>query len=415
MVNGQDKTGSGKLRIAWICHFMNQSIKERLNIKEAVKELAPWVTLGIKEIKKRQDIELHVIAPLYSITRHRTLTDDNVNYHFVKLGVPFSTRRWPHRFDLDFLTGFLPFKRRVKGLIRKIKPDLVNLIGAENAYYSSSALNLTHLPLLVTIQGFISLNNEAGTGDQRMVLKRISTEAEILKKMRHFGIEDSSTENYIKGINPLAVMHWFHLPFAKTAVENRPRKEYDLVFFARVTAMKGIEDLITAVYELQLFKPDITLEIIGNGDSDYIRKLQEKIRDLGLSENIKFRGFIPSQQEMHYEVMKARISVLPTYNDTIPGTIVESMLLGLPVISYKTGGIPDLNREGEYIRLVEKGDVKALINEITGLLSNNELQARMGEKARQYALKRFDNSRSVDLLINAYREVINDFKHTAGR
>ena len=53
-----------------------------------------------------------------------------------------------------------------------------------------------------------------------------------------------------------------------------------------------------------------------------------------------------------------------------PGTIIESMLLGLPVISYNTGGIPDLNRNGENVILVEQGDKDKLSAEIIKLLKN---------------------------------------------
>ena len=114
---------------------------------------------------------------------------------------------------------------------------------------------------------------------------------------------------------------------------------------------------------------------------------------------------------MHLEVVKARISVLPTYNDTIPGTIVESMLLGVPVISYNTGGIPDLNIDGEHVILVEQGNIGKLANEIIELLSNNNKQQELAERAMKYALNEFDNANSVNLLIKAYKAVIKDFKN----
>jgi glycosyltransferase involved in cell wall biosynthesis len=174
--------------------------------------------------------------------------------------------------------------------------------------------------------------------------------------------------------------------------------------------MKGIEDLITAVSKLSMTKPDISLIIIGHGDADYIRSLQEKIINLGLVKNIEFKGFIPSQRDMHLEVMKARIVVLPTYNDTIPGTIVESMLLGLPVISYRTGGIPDLNKENRNIILVEQGNIDGLVQELIILLNNPEMQIKMGETAKAFASEEFDNARSAEILKEIYKDVIRAFK-----
>ena len=410
MANFSYRTPSKGLKIVWICHFMNTNVKEWLGIREDVKELAPWVTLGIKEFHKRRDSELHVIAPMYSILKHTNIDQDNIHYHFIKLGIPFSRRRWPRWLDMDYLTRFLPFNRQVIKLVNEIKPDLVNLIGAENAYYSSSVLKIKNYPVLVTIQGFISLNNEVRTGDPKMVMRRIAVEKEICQKIKHYAIEDTSTEKQIKSLNHSAVVHWFHLPFAKTVIDEIPIKKYDLAFFARITRMKGIEDLITAVSKLSMTKPDISLIIIGHGDADYIRSLQEKIINLGLVKNIEFKGFIPSQRDMHLEVMKARIVVLPTYNDTIPGTIVESMLLGLPVISYRTGGIPDLNKENRNIILVEQGNIDGLVQELIILLNNPEMQIKMGETAKAFASEEFDNARSAEILKEIYKDVIRAFK-----
>jgi len=50
------KAGAEHLRIVWICHFMNQSIKEKLELHAATRELAPWITLWLEELKKRMTL-----------------------------------------------------------------------------------------------------------------------------------------------------------------------------------------------------------------------------------------------------------------------------------------------------------------------------------------------------------------------
>ena len=405
----QPKAGAEHLRIVWICHFMNQSIKEKLELHSTTRELAPWITLWIEEFKKRDDIELHVIAPMLPILKDKDYDDGNIHYHFIKIGVPFRRRKWPWWFELDFNTDFLPFNIKTKRLINKINPDLVNLIGAENAYYSSSILQINRYPRLVTIQGFIALNDEAGTGDSKMVEKRIEIENKVLRNLNHFGIEATWMEQYIRLVNPTAKMHWFHLPFARTEVDATPDKMFDLVFFARVTKMKGIEDAIKALELIKHKKSDINLEIIGMGDVNYMNYLKKMVDDLALNENVHFKGFIPTQKEMHFEVMKARICVLPTYNDTIPGTIVESMLLGIPVISYKTGGIPDLNKTQENLVLLDQGDIEGLAEEVLKLLDDPVRQNAMRERAKSYAMAEFDNANSTSLLIEAYRKIIREY------
>lgn len=406
------EAGAKKLKIVLICHFMNKTIQQLLGMDGNEKELAPWIGLEIEEVKKRDDIELHLISPFVNILKNQSFTDGNVHYHCIKIGVPFMRRYWPSSLPLNEWTNFFVFNLQVKQLINNIKPDLINLSGAENAYYSSSILGIKGYPVVVTIQGFVSLNN-TGVVTDPVIKNRIKVEAEIMRKLKYFGIEASFMETYIRSFNPSAKMFWYHFLFAKTTLIESVPKEFDVVFFARITKMKGIEDLIKAVAIARARKPDIKLCIIGHTYGNELADLKNLISSLNLNENVVFKGFIPTQKEMHMEVVKSRISVLPTYNDTIPGTIVESMLLGLPMISYKTGGIPDLNKDAENLILVEQGNIAKLADEIVDLLADTKKQEEIAVRARNYALVEFDNSRSVDLKVRAFREVIADYNKGA--
>jgi glycosyltransferase involved in cell wall biosynthesis len=388
---------------------MNMTLKRALRMDGDEKELAPWISLEIEEIEKRNDIELHVISPFYKIRRNKSFTNNDIHYHCIKIGIPFIPRHWPTYFRINAWTNFYLFNLQVRRLIKKINPDLVNLSGAENAYYSSSVLGIRGYPILVTIQGFVSLNNEKVVKNP-IVLKRIQIEEKIFRSLKYYAIEATFMEKFIRNFNPDARMFWFHLPFAKTNVVTDIPKEYDIVFFARVTKMKGIEDLIKAVSISRDHIPEIKLCIIGESDTDYQIYLDTMIENLNLKDNIVFKGFISTQTTMHNEVVKAKISVLPTYNDTIPGTIVESMLLRVPVISYNTGGIPDLNKEGENIILVEQGNVARLADEIVRLLTNENLRDELASRALEYASEEFDNTHSVNLMTEAYKAVIEDFR-----
>lgn len=396
-----------KLKIVWICHFMNESVQKMLGMDGKEKELSPWIPLGIEEIKKRDDIELHVIAPFFRILRNKTFSDQNVNYYCIRIGMPIFKRPWPARYRLDVWTNFFFFNIQVQNLVKKINPDLVNLQGAENAIYSASILKIKRYPILITIQGFITLNYQNDSKDS-YIKKRLQIEKKILSGMKYFGTEASFTEDYIKSFNPDSKIFFFHCPYAKPIIKTDVPKEYDLVFFARIDKRKGIEDLIKAVSIVKIRRPMVTLIIIGKCDESYVLWLKKVVEEKGLNSNVIFKGYILTQEEMHNEVSKARISVLPTYNDTIPGTVVESMHLGIPVISYNVGGNPDLNLEDEHIILVEKGNIEKLAFEIEDLLNNKEKQIKLAEKALKYASIEFDNANSINQLILAYRKIIEE-------
>ena len=106
-----------------------------------------------------------------------------------------------HFFRFDVYSNFYFFRRKIKKDSKSIKPDLINLIGAENSYYSSSILDLKpHYPVLIFIQGFISQFKDEP--HQISELKnRIKIEEKILKSFKYYcGEQDSST--YISAYNP---------------------------------------------------------------------------------------------------------------------------------------------------------------------------------------------------------------------
>ncbi len=384
-----------RLKIVWVCHFMNQPIQKLLGMDGQEKEFAPWIPLGIEEIKKRDDIELYVIAPFYGIFSNRSFSEKNIHYHCIRVGVPFFRRTWPPGFRIDLWTNFRMFNLQVKNLIERIDPDVVDLKGAENAYYSSSVFSIKRRPILVTIQGFISLNYQSDSKDP-YIKRRLQIEEKILTEMKYFGVEAKFMEQYIKNINPTSRIFFYHCPYTKLDINTDVAKEYDLVFFARIDKRKGIEDLINALSIVKTRNPKVSLIIIGRGDESYINHLKQMTAERGLGNNVIFRGFIPTQKEMLDEVVKARISVLPTYNDTIPGTIIESMHLRIPAISYSVGGNPDLNLSDENLILVGKGNVEQLAFEIDRLLGNKKKQLELAEKAFKFASVEFDNSIAID-------------------
>ena len=131
-------------------------------------------------------------------------------------------------------------------------------------------------------------------------------------------------------------------------------------------------------------------------------------KKLNIENNVQFLGFLPTQKDIHKLASCAKICVLPTLNDNLPGTIVESMFMKLPVIAYAVGGLPELNINETIVVLVEKNNVKALAFEIINLLNDNDKQFSLAEKAFNYAINRFNDSKLLYDIINIYQKILNN-------
>jgi glycosyltransferase involved in cell wall biosynthesis len=395
-----------KLKIVWICHFSNAEIQAILHPGISAPEFAPWITQLARLFENDNRIELHIIAPHEHILRYKHFILRSINYHFINSHIILFGEKITQMFQFDYRTNFLHIKMIVRKIVNKIKPDLIHLHGAENAYYSSSIFQFRKkYPVLITVQGFIS---HATDKKEYYIKRRIDVEKKILSHFRHFGYRTQTMGQDIKKYNFRAVLHWHHYPFPEIKMHD-DKKKYDLVFFARISKDKGIEDLLMALELVVRQKPVVSLCVIGAAGSEYVCFLKRLAEQLGISKNVDWAGYLPTQADVHKLAASARISVVPTYNDIISGTIIESMFLKLPVVAYDVGSIHEVNEREDCISLAPKGDINGLSAKIIALLQDPEGMKLRSERTYKRALEMFDNRQICSDLIKAYNLVIADF------
>lgn len=392
------------MKIAWICHFSNPEIQKMLGLEGSVHHFAPWITYTIPVFENTPEHELHIISPHRYLKQHRSFILRGVHYHFFNPGIPFWGRHWPSLFRWDLFTHYRGTRRMIGKIIRTISPDVIHLQGAENPYYSASILDLKKFyPILINLQ---RMNLSFDFGSSREGRLRTYYEKRILAEFEHYSIRTSTMERDLKQYNPQAVTH--SVRYAIPMLQPYPaEKEHDLVFFARVSPTKGIEDLLKASAIVAKQLGELRVLIIGAVEDAYREYLNSTYACDKLI--LTWKGVLPQLEDVHREACRAKISVLPTHQDIIPGTIVESMMLGLPVVSTKVGSIPELNETRESLLLVEKGDIDALSQSILRLLQNPEEAATLAIRARQTISEWVGSEGVLEQHISAYRATIETY------
>jgi glycosyltransferase involved in cell wall biosynthesis len=394
-----------KINIVWLCQFSNAQTQSKLPMWHDVPEYASWIPNALKGFENREDVQLHIIAPLAHLKKDSCFIVGNITYSFLSYGIPIVHRAWPWYFPVDAFTNFHNVRRKISKIIHRINPDLINVIGAEGALSSSSALDFKgKYPILITIQGFKSQTKHLGRKTYQRK-KVINIEERILREFRYFaGEQDSSV--YISSYNPMH--HFFRLYFPvneKLATEIQDQnKIYDCIFYGRLTKTKGIEDFIRVIAELKQSKADVKACIVGQGQINTYVQLSKQ---LNCYDNIDFVGFLESQKELFIKVKQSRILLIPTHFDRLPSTIREAMYLKVPIVSYKTGGIVYINDDDENVRLVETGDYKAMAQKALSLLTDEGKRAALAEKAFKYALSEFSLEVNTQRLLEAYKDIIS--------
>lgn len=400
-----------KLKVVWLCGFTNAFVQDMIKPWKKVGEIAPWISSLLKLFEENDYVELHVVSPHQWISGVRSFKSKGVTYHFFNQGMPIIGRRWPSFFPFDLWTNYYFVKKQVARIVRNINPDIVHLHGAENTYHTNAIFQFHNkYPVFVTVQGILSNTVFASRTKRKRTLKRMENERRVYSMFNHFGYRTETMGKDILRLSPSANLHWHNYPM-KIIDPMITEKQFDLVFFARITKEKGIDDLLKAVSLIKKTKDNISLCVMGGGKTDGYKKMAE---EYNIAQNVHWAGFLPTQKDVHTLASTARICVLPVYSEIISGTIVESLFLKIPVVAYDVGSIHEVNKHNEIISLVPRGEIKELANSIAKLLSDENLQHEKVELGYKRALEMFSegNDKISEDLLKAYMTVIEDFKNS---
>jgi phosphatidyl-myo-inositol dimannoside synthase len=181
-----------------------------------------------------------------------------------------------------------------------------------------------------------------------------------------------------------------------------------LVFVGRVVPEKGVEDVVHAIHLLRATHPDVTAAIVGTGQHvEHTRRLAEK---LGVADRIQLPGWVDPEEVPNW--FSASDMVLAPSRIGVDGwqegqglTIIEAMSVGRPVVSTRTGGIPETISDGETGLLVEPADPQALANAVDRLCTAPDLAAKIGRRATESVQSRFSREASADGFSALYGEI----------
>lgn len=169
------------------------------------------------------------------------------------------------------------------------------------------------------------------------------------------------------------------------------RRDPIVLFVSRLYEGKGCEYAIRAMAKVQSALPEVELVIIGDGSlrSGLERMAKEKLR------RYRFLGVQPPEVVRHW-MNRARVFTTPSVTVKSGGTeafgmvFAEAQAMRLPVVSFRSGGIPEVVEHGETGLLARERDWEALAHNIDLLFRSEGTWQRMGEAGRRRVCERFD-------------------------
>jgi len=207
---------------------------------------------------------------------------------------------------------------------------------------------------------------------------------------------DNAIERF--GANPDIITHIPNSIFVDNFY-NDPSDPPIVTFLARLTQLKGCLLLPKIIKKVYKMRSDVKFWIVGEGYlENYLRK-----NLVGLP--VKFWGGV-SHSLVPELFAKSSVSFLPSYTESCPLVILESLASQVPVVASNVGGIPEIIQNNVTGFVGDTEDIDYFANAIVWLLNDDKDRKRMGRLGRKFVENNHSWKHTTKMIETIYEELI---------
>lgn len=192
---------------------------------------------------------------------------------------------------------------------------------------------------------------------------------------------------------------------AVVTYEENPYNESakNILFLGRLGERKGTFDLLECISRIdnQIDK-EVKFYLCGDGA---IEEVKREIEELGIGHRIAHVGWIDGEQKREF-MKNTMLNVLPSYNEGLPMTILETMAYGIPNISTQIASIPEVITDDENGFLITPGDIEALEDRMKVLIGDEMTRKEFSQKSYLLIKTKFSLPYAIDSLTKIYSGLI---------
>lgn len=157
------------------------------------------------------------------------------------------------------------------------------------------------------------------------------------------------------------------------------RPQCELLFLGKLTARKGLPELLEALAHADVAPLPWRLRVAGDGDS---REFVERAAALGIAERADFIGWV-AEERVQELLLETDVFVLPSHNEGLSVAMLEAMAHGCAVVTTPVGATLDAVTDGESALVVPAGDPQRLAAALRRVIDDRALRATLQAGARQ--------------------------------
>lgn len=186
------------------------------------------------------------------------------------------------------------------------------------------------------------------------------------------------------------------------------RRGREVLFVGRLEPRKGLGTLVDVVPAVLKRCPDASFRFAGRDGVDPEGRSWRARLLAAVPEGDRHRvdfDWVP-RQALPELYRRSALCVVPSLWENCPYALLEAMACGTPVVASRTGGLPELVRDGCEGCLVAPEDGPALADAIVGLLTDETRRLQMGRNARRRVESEFSVETVAPRMVEVYRSTL---------
>lgn len=298
---------------------------------------------------------------------------------------------------------------RQRRSITAYRPDLIHQHFATWASGALAAGQHDDVPVLVTLHGYDVFAAQSRSLSPLAMLHRASVRRVQREAHRVLAVSDFLRDEALAGGFPRDRLfrHYqgvdteFFVPAARRGGNEAPM----VLFVGGLERRKGILDLLRASVDLRTAGHDHRLMIVGAGtEAERVHAAVAQNAHMSMTGSLNRDAVRAAMQD-------ADVFVLPTQRDgawreAAGLVLLEAQACGTPVVTYRSGGAPEMVRDGESGIVVTEGGVDDLADAVRTIMTASDSErARWRSQARHWVVSERSLTRSIEELSEHYDAV----------
>ncbi|MFQ5754450.1 MAG: N-acetyl-alpha-D-glucosaminyl L-malate synthase BshA, partial [bacterium] len=276
---------------------------------------------------------------------------------------------------------------------------------AASAYLAKNILRSKKLKIITTLHGTDITLVGADTSFHRVIKFSIEESdgvTAVSKFLQQRTIDEFDIKREIRVIYNFVDTHCCHHELEKcTKKRYAPHDEKVLMHASNFRPVKRPSDVVRIFARVREQIPTKLL-LVGEGPERLF--VQQLVKELKLNDDVFFLG---EQDYIENLLSCADLFILPTEQESFGLVALEAHSCGVPVVGAATGGLPEVVVDGETGFLLPVGEIASMAEKALELLSDAEMHAAFGKRARERAVRCFDSQLIIPKYEAFYEEVLS--------